>query len=337
MKIPYFFTFTSSLLLLSSFAEEVWTGDRIVGSPVEIHGQSLRIEPGARIVFKGEGRLLVEDGNLIASHAVFGARMALTNNFRIVVQNGKLELRDCRFQGLKTYQPEKKNAAFVEGFLRNQYGHNSRIEHCTFYDCSSVMMLNASKVEISRNLAVRCDNVFSLLNCIESRIEFNEFFNATSGFKVNGARLSECFRNRFTDCDVGIFVYGCRENRFFGNAFFGGKVGMKLWGLGPGNVFSGSRFEDVRYPYSKNGTQHESNVFRDDPAGTENLPYERIVAVVEGAKERNDAVQAKLSDACSLTDYAATATGAPAEPVYCTVFDDINGDGFSSGRGRILR
>lgn len=244
--------------------EEVWTGDRVIDSSVAVRGKSLRIEPGARIAFKGGGRLIVEDGDLVARRALFAARSTLTNDFRIVVQNGKVDLSDCRFSGLKAFEPDKRNANFIHGFLRNQHGHGSRIVHCTFADCSALMILNAAKVEVSRNLAIRCDNAFSFLNCTECRIEFNEFFNASSGLKLNSTMLSECFRNRFTDCDAGLFIYCCKENRVFGNAFFGGKEGLKLWMLGPGNVFSGNRFEGVAYPFSRHGPQDESNAYHDN-------------------------------------------------------------------------
>lgn len=249
-------------------AEDVWTGDRIIDSLVEVRGKSLRIEPGSRIAFKGEGRLIVEDGSLIVSRTAFEARSTLTNAFRLSVQNGRLEIRHCTFRGMKAYRASGKDFRFIDGFLRNQYGHGSRIEDNRFIDCSAMMLLNASHVEIARNLAIRCDHAFSLLNCTECRIESNEFFNApTAGLKVNGVRLSELFRNRFTDCKAGLFSYYCKENRFMGNAFFGGNEGLKLWGLGPKSVVVGNRFEGVAYPISKHGETSTDAVFRDNETG----------------------------------------------------------------------
>ena len=245
-------------------AEEVWSGSRTIDAPVAMRGKSLRIAPGARIEFVGDGSLRIENGGLVATQVVFSAQGTLTNSFRIAVQNGRVALADCRFAGMKTFEPDKKKAAFVHGFLYCQFGNGSKVEHCDFTDCSPVMFLNSPKVEISRNLAVRCDFAFSFLNCVECRIEGNEFFNCANGVKVNGTRISEFFRNRFTDCEIGVFVYCCGENRFMGNAFFGGREGIRLWGLGKGGLFAGNRFESMRYPFSKRDKQDPDNVFRDN-------------------------------------------------------------------------
>jgi len=245
-------------------AEEVWTGNRTIDAPVAMRGKSLRIASGARIEFVGDGCLRIEDGRLVATQVVFSAQGTLTNAFRIAVQNGRVLLADCRFSGLKTFEPNKKKAAFIHGFLYCQFGNGSKVEHCDFTDCSPVMFLNSSKVELLRNLAVRCDFAFSFLNCVECRAEGNEFFNCANGVKVNGTRLSEVSRNRYTDCGIGILLYYCGENRFMGNAFFGGREGMRLWGLGKGGLFAGNRFESVRYPFSKHDKQDPDNVFRDN-------------------------------------------------------------------------
>ena len=251
-----------------SAVAEVWTGDRVIDSPVEIRGESLRIDPGARIAFKGNGRIRIEDGSLTATRAAFEARSTLTNDFRIIVQNGRLTIGHCSFRGMKAQEAGGKDFRFIDGFLRNQYGHGSHIEDNRFIDCSAMMLLNASHVEIARNLAIRCDHAFSLLNCTECRIESNEFFNApTAGLKVNGVRLSDVFRNRFTDCKAGLFAYHCKENRFMGNAFFGGNEGLKLWGLGPKSVVVGNRFEGVAYPISKHGETSADAAFRDNETG----------------------------------------------------------------------
>ena len=245
-------------------AEEVWSGDRTIDTMVEIRGKALRIVPGARIAFVGDGRLRVEDGGLVATQVVFSAQGTLTNAFRIAVQNGRVSLADCRFSGLKTFEPSKNQAAFIHGFLYCQFGNDSKVEHCDFMDCSPVMFLNSSHVELLRNLAVRCDCAFSLLNCVECHAELNEFFDCQDAMKVNATRLSEFSRNRFTDCGIGILLYYCGENRFMGNAFFGGREGMRLWGLGKGGLFAGNRFESVRYPFSKRDKQDPDNVFRDN-------------------------------------------------------------------------
>ena len=245
-------------------AEEVWSGDRTIDVPVAMRGKSLRIAPGARIEFVGNGSLRIEDGRLVATQVVFSAQGTLTNAFRIAVQNGRVSLEDCHFSGMKTFEPDKKKAAFIHGFLYCQFGNGSKVEHCDFTDCSPVMFLNSSHVELLRNLAVRCDCAFSLLNCVECHAELNEFFDCQDAMKVNATRLSEFSRNRFTDCGIGILLYYCGENRFMGNAFFGGREGMRLWGLGKGGLFAGNRFESVRYPFSKRDKQDPDNVFRDN-------------------------------------------------------------------------
>lgn len=258
-----------AMLSLTAFAEEVvWTGDRIVDAPVTIRGNSLRIEPGSRIAFKGEGRISVENGSLTMTRVALEARSTLTNTFRISVQNGRLDIRHCTFRGMKAYRAGGKDSHFIDGFLYNQHGNGSRIEGCKFVDCSAMMLLNSFRDEIVRNLAIRCDQIFSLLGCTECRLEANEFFDApTAGLKVNGVRLSEIFRNRFTDCKVGVFAYYCNENRLMGNAFFGGSEGLKLWGFGPKGVVTGNRFEGVANPISRREDLPEDVVFRDNEVG----------------------------------------------------------------------
>ena len=249
---------------MSQAADVVWSGEKTVDEPVQICGSSLRIEPGSRITFVRDGRLWIEDGSMKASNAEFLSQETLTNSFRITVQNGRVALADCRFAGLKTFEPSKSRAAFIHGFLYCQFGHDSKVEHCDFIDCSPVMFLNSSRVKLLRNLAVRCDYVFSFLNCVECRVDWNEFFNCATAVKVNGTQLSDFFSNRFTDCEIGVLVYHCRENRFMGNAFFGGREGMQLWELGRGGLFAGNRFESVRYPFSKRGNHDTDNVFSDN-------------------------------------------------------------------------
>ena len=249
-------------------AEEIWSGKRTIDAPVSISGKSLRIEPGTHVEFVGEGRLRIENGSLKAARADFSAQGTLTNAFRIAVQNGRVSLADCRFSGLKTFEPSKNQAAFIHGFLYCQFGNDSKVDHCDFMDCSPVMFLNSSHVELLRNLAVRCDCAFSLLNCVECHAELNEFFDCQNAMKVNATRLSEFSRNRFTGCGIGILLYYCGENRFMGNAFFGGREGMRLWGLGKGGLFAGNRFESVRYPFSKRDKQDPDNVFRDNEIET---------------------------------------------------------------------
>lgn len=168
----------------------------------------------------------------------------------------------CVFRGLKSHQAGGADLHFIDGFLYNQFGNESRIKDCKIIDCSAIMLLNASHVEISRNLAIRCDNAFSLLNCTECRLDANEFFAAPSGLKLNGVGLSEVFKNRFTDCTVGIFLCGCKESRFAGNAFFGGGEGLKLWWLGKSNVFVGNWFENTASLITKNEEIDTTNVFR---------------------------------------------------------------------------
>ena len=259
------FLVVATLLLGASVAsaDEVWQGDRIVSEPLTISRQTLRVAPGSRIAFKGEGRLTVEDGDFIAERAIFEARTTLTNHFRINVQNGKLTLSHCTFRGLKTETPDKRS--FVFGFLRCQFGEGSRITDNTFVNCGALMMLSSSHVEWMRNLIVRGENAFATLDCTNCRMEGNEFFDTVYGLNLNKARFFEVFQNRFTDCQTGLFLYHCRESRLFGNAFFGCKDGMELRGEESDNAFVGNRFENTGAPFSlRGGFSVERNVFRDN-------------------------------------------------------------------------
>ena len=245
-------------------SEQVWSGERTISEPLEIRGCGLRLTPGARLIFKGRGKLTILDGGLCAERAEFVGLETATNHFRIAVRNGRIDFIRCRFAGLRAMDPDPERAHYIQGFLCSQGGADARIEGCTFVDCSPVMILNAVRLEAARNLSIRCPNVFSFLDCCECRISHNEFFETSSGLKISGSRLTECFRNRFTDCQTAILVSGCEDGRFVGNAIFGGQVGLRIRGKNARSVFMGNRFESVRQAFWKDKGLAESVVLRDN-------------------------------------------------------------------------
>lgn len=235
-------------------AEEVWRSDVRIDKPTELRGKDLFIRPGVKITFAGNGSLHLLDSSLRCAHVTFESDSVVTNDFRLHVHRGRIEFRDCLFRNIRAVNPAGKH--FIQGGICVSEGPNSRIEHCTFVNCSSVMATNAHGMEVERNLAVGGDTGFSLLQCRDVRLAGNEFHGLSGvGLKLSNVLSSELFMNRFTACATGVRLYVCRDVRLIGNAFFEGREGLVCQDCGEGIVESGNRFEAVRTSVRKFGSK----------------------------------------------------------------------------------
>jgi len=264
MKRILILIFLSVSVLPGMASEEVWSGTKVISEPVKIVGARVRVLPGAKIIFAGEGRIHMRDGSFTASRAEFLSESVLTNDFRMRFTECGFEARHCRFTGLRTEKPDKRS--FIYGFAFAISNGKMTLDHNTFVDCSAFMSAAVSHGMFTRNLFVRCAGGLALLNATQCRVEGNEFFDSPhEAMKLNTTRLSEIFRNRFTRCHIGTAFYAAKENRITGNAFFVSPIAFNLMHSGPDNVFSGNRYENVRQKYFNQGKSDGNRFFDDTP------------------------------------------------------------------------
>lgn len=238
----------------ASAVEEVWRSDVRIDTPTELRGKKLFIQQGVKITFAGNGSLHLLDGSLRCERVKFESDSVVTNDFRIHVRNGRIEFRDCFFRNVRAVNPAGKH--FIQGGICVSKGSKSRIEHCTFVNCSPVMAMNAHGMEVERNLTVGGDMGFSLLQCRDVRLAGNEFHGISGiGLKLSNVLSSELSMNRFTACATGVRLYVCKDVRLVGNAVFGGREGIVCQNCGEGIVENGNRFEAVRTPVRKSGSK----------------------------------------------------------------------------------
>ena len=246
---------TSAVLLVLAFVaigfaradETVWTDERVVDKPLHFVRTGLWVRPGARIVFRGEGRIILENGSFKAEGAFFEADSVLTNAFRVEVVGGRLDMSRCRVSGMKTHEP-RKGRGFIVGAFWSQYGDGSRLVGNDFRDSSAVTYANASDVVVQGNLFRRAEGTgASLFHVVRPVVERNEFMAATvDGLNLNEVDDASVIENRFTDCAVAINARAAKSCRFSGNSVFGGGHGFAFRVDGGRNVVVGNLFEKLR-------------------------------------------------------------------------------------------
>ena len=228
--------------------ETVWIGEHIVDQPLRFARKGLSVRPGAKVVFRGEGRITIENASFVADGAAFESDGILTNAFRISVSGGRLDMTRCRVLGVRSHEPSKGKGHYIFGAFWSQYGHGSRLDGNEFRDSSSVTYANASGVEVRDNLFLRSDKIgvylFHVVNPVVVRNEFMK--SVDEALCLNVVEGADVRGNRFTDCAAGIGTKSSRRCRFSGNSFFGGVTGMSFRWAGDENLCSANLFEDVK-------------------------------------------------------------------------------------------
>lgn len=244
-------TVAAVVLLAASVAggtDTVWTGTQTVDRVIRFeHGENLVIKPGTRVAFVGPGRIAARDTDIRIEGAEIAADSVLTNAYRIQVENGRLDVANCRVTGLRSHEPVK-GVGYHFGSMSSQNGSGARFTGNTLVDCSPVCYVNGDGMEVSRNVFIRPRQggayLFNVTNC---RVVDNQFFDAPAeALQLNGTHLGEIVGNRFTDCGLGIRACGMKNCRVVGNSWFGGRDGIALWWDGNKNLFSANLFEDLR-------------------------------------------------------------------------------------------
>lgn len=231
-----------------SAKETVWSGEKTVADVVKLSGTDLRFAKGARITFRGAGRLELLDGTLRAEGAAVGAEGVLTNAYRIKIVNGGLEFLRCRVKDVLSHEPVKGVSFFI-GSIYSQTGGRGKLVDCEIENSSAIAFVNNSEVLVAGNVFTKPQPGVYLFNARGCRVAGNAFYGApTEGLRLNGVQLSEVTDNRFLDCKKAMHLIGSRECRFTGNSVFGGTTGFHLWSSGRRNLFAGNLFEDMTGP-----------------------------------------------------------------------------------------
>ena len=201
-------------------AAEVWHGERIIDGPFIVNRRNVRIMPGAKIMFRGEGCLRVEHGSFHADGATFVGSGVLTNAWRIYISGETIELANCRFDGLSAHNPGGKR--WFRGGVRLS-SPSVRVTGCRFDSMQSLTLVNCRKAVVEDNVFSCTDSGVYLLDAPESHIARNVFAahsGGKSGVELSKSPRSEVVHNRFAGLDAGVCAHtGSSHVMVAGNVF----------------------------------------------------------------------------------------------------------------------
>lgn len=209
-----------------------WTGEIVVDKPIDLTSHKLRVLPGARVVFRGEGRINLMKGALTAWGATFEADSVLTNDFRIAIDGGSMHLNGCTFRNVRT----AKAANWSRGMMHAGVKGESRVENCLFENCSPVVLMMSRRATFAHNRVVGGYNGFGGI-----------FVSSSHQMSVTG-NVFESIRGRAVDLQGGdgvliadnVFI-ACEEG-------VSGYEGIGGWKPGVGNLILGNAFFGLRHP-----------------------------------------------------------------------------------------
>lgn len=198
----------------------VWEGEHVIDSPVVLDKKSLYLKSGAKVIFRGEGRLEVRYAGFYASNAAFEAKDGMTGNFRIFVKRGDLWLDNCRFTNLKC----EKSSHWGSGFVRMESYRRSRrpmiVRHCTFTACSSISCNATGDSEITNCLFDGCDRAICTLVSLNTIIEGNVIRDVKEmGLELRQSDLANVIGNVFEKGPVAAQYSLSRNCRMIGNFY----------------------------------------------------------------------------------------------------------------------
>jgi len=233
---------------------ETWTGTTSIDKEVALNGKDVRLAEGARLLFRGDGRLHIVGGSFSAESATIEAESVLTNAFRVRVDNGRISIVKCKIRGLQCREPVKGEPWYI-GAICSDNGHGSLFAGNDVYDSSAVAYWNSSDVRIFGNVFIRSDIGVHLLRPVGCRVSRNAFFHARqSALKLGFAEATDVVENRFAGCKTGIEVVRGQGSRFLGNSLFDGEIGILVSYDEKASVYSGTLFEGLREAAFKSAT-----------------------------------------------------------------------------------
>ena len=185
---------------------EVWQGEKTIDGLLVVNRRNVRVMPGSRIVFKGEGSFRVENGSFRAEGASFVGEGVLTNAWRISVSGERVEFINCRFEGLATQNPGGRS--WYHGGMRLT-APRARMAGCRFERTQSPAFVNCRKAEVADNVFSCTDTGVYLLDSPESCVVRNVFVSDSGGkwgIELAGSAHSEVVHNRFERLPVGVYA-----------------------------------------------------------------------------------------------------------------------------------
>ena len=186
---------------------EVWQGEKAIDVPVVLNRRNLHIMPGTRVVFKGAGCLRVENGQFCAEGAEFVGEGVLSNEWRICCSGEKIEIVNCRFEGLATHDPGGQR--WFHGGMRFK-APSIRIAGCRFERTQSPTLVNCPNAEVSDNVFSCTDDGVYLLNSPEAHVERNVFSAGSgcdAGVEIASSARVAVTHNRFDGLSKGVYVH----------------------------------------------------------------------------------------------------------------------------------
>lgn len=203
-----------------SATSEIWEGERVIDKPVVVEGKALFLKPGAKVIFRSEGRIEVLGFGFYAANAEFEAEDEMTGNFRIVVRRGDLWLDNCRFSNMKC----TKSSDWGTGFVRMEGNRRARrpmtVRHCTFVNCSSLSCRDVGDSEITHCLFEGCDTAICALVSLNTVVEGNVIRGfRTVGLELRQSDMTEVVGNVFENGPAAAQFSLSQDCRMIGNLY----------------------------------------------------------------------------------------------------------------------
>ncbi len=258
----------SILLILSAgiFVQAetiVWKGEKLISKPVVLAwGKTLKIMPGTKVKFTGNGQLICRRKiTLEAEGATFSADKPLRGKSRMLLQDSKSSFVNCRFDNLVTVKKKFHDAAIsvMKG--------SCKFQDNVFTSCSALELMLINDSDVSWNVFTSCTKALVLFHTRNARVVSNTFRNCkSSSLRLNSADTSMILNNRFYNPDIAVMLYRSTEDNIIcATSVFGGncafqlralprrnliarvytkntKFGITLWNNGPGNIVTGFSF-----------------------------------------------------------------------------------------------
>ena len=244
-------------------ATVTWEGDVVVDRQIDLASHRLRVLPGTKVLFKGEGRINLQKGALTAWGATFEADSALTNAFRVSIDGGTMHLNGCTFRNIRTH----RSANWSRGMMHAGVKDESRVENCLFENCSPVVLMLSRRATFANNRVVGGDGGVFVSSAHQMSVIGNRFENIRGrAVDLQGGDGVIVADNVFIACEEGVGGYegvgGWKPgvgNYILGNAFFGLANPVRfnknpfLSGVIAGNWFDGCAainvLEDAKRPH----------------------------------------------------------------------------------------
>lgn len=239
-SVPFFVSGTEIVIDKNT----VWKGTVEINDKVSVRQRvSLKVLPGAEIVFSDKGQLICE-GNFSAEKAVFLANSPASGFSRMEFSGG-LALKECTFKDIVTEKKRYHNAfLYATGEVN--------ILSCIFQGCSAVECVRTKEAVIDNCSFIEpVDNGLAFFHSTLAGITGNTFRGGerTSVFlKLNCSEQCRVKQNRFSGKGVGTELYGKSiKNIICINSYFDNTNGITIHNGSSENLIFSCLFDGSSY------------------------------------------------------------------------------------------